>query len=192
MWILYILLILLALMLLIIVWVLLARIIICIDSNRSLYYIEMWSLFRVQLHTGNDQLLMRIKVPFRTFEIDLIHEIMKPKPKKNKEKEAKKKKEKKKGRFKVNKGFKEISMLVFRLLRSIHHSFRVQEFYVNMDTGNYPLNAQLFPIVELINRYTNIKWRINFKDQNEVQIIISNRLIRIVIPIVKTAIRLYT
>mgnify|MGYP006296662605 CR=1 FL=1 len=172
-------------------WILLAKMVIRIDSKHSLYYFELHRLFRFQVMTEGEQLIIQIKVPFYSWAFDPVEELLKPKA--DREEKPEKEKEKKSGgRFKVKKGVREIARLIFKLLRSIIHSFRVKRFAVQFDTGNYPLNAQLIPLIAWINRRTAMRYYVNFNARNSVDILITNRLIRIVIPVVKTVIRLYT
>ncbi|GAA4809997.1 hypothetical protein GCM10023330_16250 [Litoribaculum gwangyangense] len=66
-------------------------------------------------------------------------------------------------------------MKIFRVLRT----FKVKQVYVNMDTGNYILNAKLYPIFSLLN-YKFGNFHVNFLGQNELVLLIKNRPINII------------
>ncbi len=173
-----------------VLWILLARLVLCIDSVRSLYYLEMKGLVRLQVLPEGERLMIGVRVPFWTYVFDPMEELLKPK--KKKEVKAPGRKEKKKGgRLSVKKGFREIIALVFQLLRSIFRSFQVERFAVQIDTGNDPMNAKLIPVFFWINRHTVMRYEVNFMDRNSVDLLIKNRLIRIVIPVAKTIFKLY-
>ncbi|GAA4941248.1 hypothetical protein GCM10023314_12830 [Algibacter agarivorans] len=64
---------------------------------------------------------------------------------------------------------------IYKLLKT----FKIKQFYINMDTGNYILNAKLYPLFVLLN-YNIGKFHINFQGKNQLVIIIKNRPINII------------
>lgn len=56
-------------------------------------------------------------------------------------------------------------------------TFKVKRLYAELDTGDYPLNAQLIPIVQNFNNQ-DIDVKINFNNQNSVDFLIVTRLIK--------------
>ncbi|MFI5134376.1 MAG: hypothetical protein ACHQD9_00855 [Chitinophagales bacterium] len=57
-------------------------------------------------------------------------------------------------------------------------SFRVQQFYLDVDSGNFLLNSWLFPALHLLDprhRHLNV----NFNDRNAIAITLENNLLRI-------------
>lgn len=63
----------------------------------------------------------------------------------------------------------------FLLVRKIFRRFKIKRFYANIDTGDFPLNAQLIPVANTLNN-EKINLQINFEDQNQVDIKIITRL----------------
>ena len=58
-------------------------------------------------------------------------------------------------------------------------SFKIKRLEADIDTGNYPLNAQLIPLVQTING-SNINLNINFENRNEANIRISTQLYNLI------------
>jgi hypothetical protein len=76
---------------------------------------------------------------------------------------------------------KKISKSKFRFFRfiSLIKSFRVRTFYVDIDTGNMPLNGKLYPIMFLLSRITGKSFNINFIGKTEVVIALRNNAFRL-------------
>ena len=74
---------------------------------------------------------------------------------------------------KRNKGYGIRKMI--RLLRS----FKIRQFYLNIDTGDVIKNAKLYPVFAFLN-YSIGGFQINFMGKNQVVIRIENRPIRII------------
>ncbi|WP_266367204.1 hypothetical protein [Tellurirhabdus rosea] len=76
----------------------------------------------------------------------------------------------------------------FRTLRrkglAVLRSFRVHEFYVNLDTDNYLTNAYLYPVMGVLSG-PNRRFRINFNGDLTVRLRMENRLYRIVLALLK-------
>jgi len=60
----------------------------------------------------------------------------------------------------------------------LSNAFMVKKFYADIDTGDFPMNAQLMPLTLLSNNST-INLNINFENRNTVDIEIFTRLYKI-------------
>jgi hypothetical protein len=65
-----------------------------------------------------------------------------------------------------------------RLAKSLYRSVRVKRLIVEMDTGDFPLNAQLIPLEMWLSR-GNRQITINFENRNSLDIIIETRPIKV-------------
>jgi len=63
---------------------------------------------------------------------------------------------------------------------AVLHSFRVRNFYLNIDTGDMALNGRLFPWVYLIRAQTGLRCYINFTGNQTMQCIVKNNLYRVI------------
>lgn len=68
------------------------------------------------------------------------------------------------------------SMRIGKVLLNMANSFKVRHWYVTFDTGDMVLNGQLYPWVYLAGRHLDKPTVINFWGQNLVQLSISNNL----------------
>jgi len=64
-----------------------------------------------------------------------------------------------------------------RKIRSVLRSFRVQEFYLNIDTDDYATDALLYPVAVMFSR-PNRQLSINFLGEVELRLQIQNNLQR--------------
>ncbi len=62
--------------------------------------------------------------------------------------------------------------------RKVLRAIRVKKFYLNIDTGNFPLNARLFPVAAYL-REQNYRVHINFQGENDIELRATTSLIRI-------------
>ena len=102
-----------------------------------------------------------------SFKIDPL------KPSKKKKKEKKKEKEKKKTsrKKKIGKSF----TAGRKMIKEFFHSFKIKEFYLEIDTGDVIKNAFLYPLNVLLPG--NIRFLVNNNGVNIVRLEIQNRLI---------------
>jgi hypothetical protein len=63
-------------------------------------------------------------------------------------------------------------------------NFRIKKLNASIDTGNFPLNAQLIPIAGSLNR-RNINLNINFENKYELDVCIVTRLYKIIYTTIK-------
>lgn len=67
----------------------------------------------------------------------------------------------------------------FRKIMAVLKSFRVKEFYMNIDTGNEQSNGMLFPVFLGLSYISKRNISINFIDQNDFKLIIQNNAARV-------------
>ena len=79
-------------------------------------------------------------------------------------------------RRKGGKSFK----IKFSKIKAMLHSFKVNTFFMNLDSNDVLLNANLFPIFLGIRIYTGKELYINFIGKNEIKIEIENNVARII------------
>jgi len=62
------------------------------------------------------------------------------------------------------------------LKKGIHllKSFKLKKLYLNIDTGNYCLNAKMYPVLVFLNQYKG-GFNINFQGKNQLVLHIQNR-----------------
>lgn len=160
---------LLGLLLVLIVYLLLAPVIVWIDTLSNEYYVRIPGVVKMAVESHEKEL---IRLQLRVFFLNFYFYPLKWKKKKKKKdeiKEFKPKKDKKKKKKRMSLG------KMVRLMRT----FRVQRFYLNIDTGDYALNAKLYPVFYLLNQ-TKGHFAVNFEDRNQLSLVIVNRPIRIV------------
>ena len=68
---------------------------------------------------------------------------------------------------------------IIRLIKVMYASLAIKRLRADIDTGDFPLNAQLIPLALLING-ANHQLSINFEDRNELEVTIQTRLIKII------------
>ncbi len=125
-----------------------------INTEQNNYYLELPGYFRADLLFENEP---SPKIRFKFFFFSFS-------PKQGKKEQ--KKQEPKRNSLAVKAPVK--------LLSSILKKIRVKKFYADIDTGNFPLNAQLIPVAQALNG-TNISVNINFNNTNTLDIkIITN------------------
>lgn len=70
------------------------------------------------------------------------------------------------------------------LIKRLMCSFTIKKLEADIDTGDFALNAQLIPLTKAVNK-NNIHIQINFEDNNAFDVDISNRLVFILLIIVR-------
>lgn len=163
-----------ALVFLILGWFLFASLKLYIDTSEKQYYVQFKGLVSAHLIPTKDFFLIKLKVPFYTFSIDPL-KMNKPSKKALKQPENKSVIKKKKGKS---------WSATFTFLRSIMATFKIKHFILDLDTGNYPLNAQLVPVFTLMSRRTT-SLKTNFMGKSYFSIVVENRLIRMMKPTFK-------
>ncbi len=162
--------ILLTLLLVLLLWLLWAPLTLVIDSSQGLYRISWWGIASARIFAHEEQVLMiRFNIFFLRKNLGLVDMLNKEKKAKTEKSKAKKKKYKGPGWRKIKSGIA---------------SFRVKEFHVELDTGDYVWNAWLFPIAYFVSR-GNVRLQINFNRHNSARIVIENRMIRLLYAFLK-------
>lgn len=133
-------------MIFLLAWILVAPIIIFLDTDHNRYFLSLPGIFKAMVVPSEHLFHIR----FRIFLIPFTYNPFTGKPeKKKKEKKIKKRKPKK------------ISGL-FRLLIQVLRSFRIRKLELDIDTDDYILNAWLIPVFSTVNS-DNIQMRANFE-----------------------------
>ena len=65
-----------------------------------------------------------------------------------------------------------------RMLR-LFQTFNLEQLYLNLDSGDFALNAKLYPIITFLNHYGG-RFNVNFQGKNRLVLRASNRPINIV------------
>lgn len=140
---------------------------ISIDTNQNLYQFQLKGLVKVMFVPDAIEVLkVNIKMFFMNFQFYPIRS--KGKQKKEKRKPV----TKRKTWIKPKTGF------------GILRSFKIKEFKLELDSGDFITNAKLFSIYAIVNAdYRNIQ--INFQNRNSLFLILENRPIYILKSIVK-------
>lgn len=126
----------------------------------------MASIGHADMLFDGSQFIIKFQIFFikKKLAIDLFQAPITP----GKEKETTKKKRKKSYSFSK----------VRRKAKRILQSFRLEKFYLNIDTDNYYYNAQLYPLL-FFAKGKKYQMTINYRGENELFLIIKNRLIRL-------------
>lgn len=156
-----------SLLLLLLAWLLLAPMRLVIDSHRQQYYVQWQGIGQAQVLPTTDDLIIQLRFFFWKKNFYPLHPSTKEK-KQKKEKKAKKKKR----RF----NFRKYKRKGLRLLRS----FRVRTLKLNLDTDDYVHNSYLYPLFQLLSGH-NRQLTINYNGETELQLIVENRLYRMLI-----------
>ena len=151
--------------LLLLLYILVLPIVLYIDTKRDQYYIQLKGIAKANVVSNEDDILkVNLKVLFMSFH---FYPFRKSEDSKKKVKKDKPKTNKKRRKFSVKTGLK--------LLKS----FKIKQFFINIDTGDCIENAKLFPLFALLN-YKFGGFKINFNGENQLLLHIENRLIRII------------
>jgi hypothetical protein len=161
--------------LLLIGWLLLAPLEVCINSNNHDYHIKWKGIGEARVVVLPMDLLLTLQVAFWKKDWSVMEF-----------KFQKDKKETKKSKIKKPKKSKK-SRKMFRFFKRIMSSFTVEKLRVNIDTSNYILNGYLFPIFFHISYFFKGKpsLTINYKGKTEINVLIRNRLINMLLALVK-------
>lgn len=67
----------------------------------------------------------------------------------------------------------------FKRILGVLKSFQVKEIFVNIDTGDFVLNAQLYPLCMFLNYHIG-QFSINFEGKNQIKLQLRNRPIYLI------------
>lgn len=128
-----------------------------VDTAENEYYVRAKGLLKISVEgDANKLILLRLKLPFYNLNIYPL--------KPNRKTQKKKKVQRKNGRsnFNFKKGL--------RLIKS----FKIKFFRLDLDTGNYLINAQLCSAYPLFGQFPG-RININFEGRNELLLSLQNR-----------------
>ena len=150
---------------LILVALLFTPIIICIDTVKDHYYIQLKGLLKIYVEANKTAILhIRVHTFFKDFYFYPLQQ--KKHQKKKTKKTVKKTKSKRKRKVTLT--------MILRLLKS----FKVKKFQIDLDTSNCITNAKLYPLFAFLN-YRYGGFNINFDGRIKVLLHLENRPIKI-------------
>lgn len=133
-----------------------------IDTAENEYYVQVKGLMKISVENdAKELLLLRLKLPFYNFKIYPLKASSKPKKLKGT------KKKKGKNNFKFKKALQ------------ILKSFKIKLFRLDLDTGDFVRNAQLWSAYPILNQFPG-RININFEGKNELLLSLQNRPIHII------------
>ena len=150
------------------VYILFFPITVKIDTDNSKYYIRLPGILGFRVMKGKSGWKMRFSVLFMRFNIQFF-----------KPDEHGKKLEEDPSKIKGRSSGKRFKAGYLLLGMNILRTFRLRRLRWSIDTGDYPLNAQLIPVASYLNN-DRINLSVNFNDHNELYIILHAHLFRIV------------
>lgn len=144
---------------------------IVIRTKTKEYYVKLPGYFRIDLILREEIIpLIKVKLFLFSFHIE-------PGKKSTQSKENKPKKTR-------NNKNKKVKGKALQFFLGCLKQFKREKIQADIDTGNYPLNAQLIPIANTING-ENINININFENRNQVEFITKTRLYRLLVMFIK-------
>ena len=163
------LLVIIVLLLLLLGYLLWMPIVLKIDTDSHEYYLQMKGLAKASVLGDKDEVLkVKLNVLFLNFNFYPLRKISASKKKKLASKEGKEDVEKKKRNW-TRQGQRALRVL---------KTFEVKHLLVDLDTGDYVLNAKLYPVFFMLNRWEG-SFAINFMNRNRLALIVQNRPIYI-------------
>jgi len=146
------------------IWALFVPFNITVNTIHGYYKVYIPGLIGVRMVKKNERLILKGHFLFFRFNLN-----------KTGKKESKKMKEKKSRRILPVKNIPALFKESFHTIRKILGSMKMKRFNLEIDTGDFPLNAQLYPLaVEANNRECNIM--VNFENRNNLDMIISGQV----------------
>lgn len=152
------------LFILLLVYLLWMPIVLKIDTATNEYYLQFKGLAKVSV-LGDEKEVIKIRL-----DVLFTHFNLFPLRKRTRKKKHIEKPQKKKKKWTVAKGQKAL-----RVIRT----FKVKQLVLEMDTGDYVLNAKLYPLFFMLNSYHGY-YAINFKNRNRLALQIENRPIHLI------------
>ncbi|MEC7263719.1 MAG: hypothetical protein VXW38_08255 [Bacteroidota bacterium] len=138
-----------------------------IDTDAAQYFFRLKGLLKFSLEPDEKEII-RARMRFLWKDRSFYPLARSLKPKKQPDKKKQKSSRRKFGIWKI-----------FRVLKS----FEVREFICDLDTGDYIINAKMYPVFTFLNRYRG-HFNINFQDRNHLLVDLRNRPIWIIKAIV--------
>ena len=163
--------ILLSLLVLLVFYLLFVPLILFIDSDQRVAYLQIKGLVKASMESHKTELIcIRLDTMFTHFHFYPLRKLFKP-DKKKKEKDPERKRKK-----------KEISTSDWirygKIGKRIVQSFQVKKFQLAIDTGDCIQNARLYPVAAFVDRYL-FDFQVNYQDRNYLGLHLMNRPINI-------------
>ncbi len=138
------------------------KLVLYIDTANNEYYLQAKGLVKAKVESHDTELIqIKFYTLFMRFKLFPLRRFKK---KKSKSKRVRAKKRKRMG--------------IQKIIR-VAKTFKIDELYVDVDTGNCITNAKLFPSIVLMNGHGG-HFRVNFEGRNQVLLKVQNRPIRII------------
>ncbi|MGW9685773.1 hypothetical protein [Flagellimonas sp. 2504JD1-5] len=145
------------------VYLLFAPLVLYMDTKENTYFVELKGLAKASFEPDKLELVkIKLRIAFINFDFYPLRT-------------NRRSKKKAVGREKSKKAHKMSPRKIARLLRS----FSIKKLYLNVDTGDFVLNAKLFPLFNFLNHHVG-RFNINFNGNNRMVLMASNRPINII------------
>lgn len=135
-----------------------------IDTYSNKYYLNIRGFAKASVEKDNVKI---IRIKLRLFFMNFYFYPLKQYVLRNNKKTPKKKQRKRKLRIGLKK--------YLQILKS----FKIKRFDLELDTGDYTMNAKLYPVFVFLN-YSVGHFKVNFEDRNQLVLHIQNRPINII------------
>ena len=138
-----------------------------IDSRRALIAFRWKRIGSANIRFSGEDIRLSVQLPIwrKTYSLLELGAMKRDKKRRTQ------KKERRRGTF--------LKMTRKRIKRLLY-SFKILKFKLNLDTDDYVLNAYLFPIFSLLSSRGASQLGINYNGDFELQLLIENRLIRMI------------
>lgn len=146
-------------------WLLFSPLYLQIDTRRNEYALRWVGIAEANLIPLNDDVLLRLRLPFWRKDFSIIKFFVQP----TKNKQERTRKATPKQQSKTNWRF------FWNFFQRILKSFRVHYFKVELDTDDYVMNAYLYPVCHFLNS-PDYSVSINFQGRNQCWLRVENRL----------------
>lgn len=141
-----------------------------IDTYENNHYFRMPGICGVRVQKNNGVWKAWFSVLFLTFNIQSLKGFT----------TAKNKSHKAEDKFKRKKRY---SVKRLKMFLKVLKTLRIKKLQCEIDTGDFPLNAQLIPIAYALSR-KNIDLAVNFRGSNDLYLIVYTRIYRIIYQII--------
>jgi hypothetical protein len=149
-------------MTLFLLWFLFAPLIIKVNSDNQRYSLSLPGIFKVLVVPDNQLFHIRLWVLFIPFNIKPFGRAVK----------------KSEGKQKKKKRSRDLSKLMkarFIAIRELTRSFKLKKMWLNIDTDDFILNAQLVPVFSTMNNQ-HVNLTVNFEGDISLFMILKNRI----------------
>ena len=147
--------------LLFITWILMVPVMILVHTDTGRYSLSLPGIFMAKAVSGGESFLIKGRILFVPYRFNPFA-IRKKRTRKKKTGEGKKKK------FRMPRGG-------LSLVRDALRAIRIRSFELDLDTGDYPLNAWLFPLFSMAEG-SNRRLDVNFTGYNALSLDVRIRL----------------